>query len=157
MIHFQRNLVINAGVEAVWEELSRFMYINEFAPLVKSVEALTDGENGVGSKRRCHFEDGGSVAEEIVDWNENKNYRVLLSETEPMALKRAYAEIAIEAKGSAETNVVWSMDYQVKYGPLGWLMGQTMMKMMMGKVLDANLKGLADKVQSRQLVSAYAA
>ena len=157
MIHFQRNLVINAGVETVWEELSRFMHIDEFAPMVKSVEALTDGANGVGSKRRCHFEDGGSMAEEVVDWNENKNYRVLLSETEPMPLKRAFAEIAIEAQGPAQTNVVWSMDYQVKWGPLGWLMGQTMMKMMMAKVLDANLNGLADKVLSRQSVSASAA
>ena len=38
--------------------------------------------------------------------------------------------------------MTWSMDYRVKYGPLGWLLGQTMM----GKVLDGNLKGLADNV-----------
>jgi hypothetical protein len=46
--------------------------------------------------------------------------------------------------------VIWDMDYRVKFGPFGWLLGQTMMKMMMGKILDGNLKGLADKVRSNQ-------
>ena len=40
------------------------------------------------------------------------------------------------------------------YRPVGWLMGQTMMKMMMGKILDANLKGLADKVDANQAAAA---
>lgn len=43
---------------------------------------------------------------------------------------------------------LWHVDYRVKYGPLGWLMGQTMMKMMMGKIIDANLQGLSDKVRA---------
>ena len=43
--------------------------------------------------------------------------------------------------------MTWTFDYRVKYGPLGWLMGQTLVKMMMGKIIDANLKGLADKVK----------
>jgi len=32
------------------------------------------------------------------------------------------------------------IDYRVKYGPLGWLMGQPMMKVMMGKIFDLYLK-----------------
>jgi len=46
--------------------------------------------------------------------------------------------------------VIWDLDYRVKFGPFGWLLGQTMMKMMMGKIIDGNLKGLADKVQANQ-------
>ena len=40
-----------------------------------------------------------------------------------------------------------TFDYRVKYKPLGWLMGQTMMKMMMGKIIDANLQSLSNRVQ----------
>lgn len=61
MIQHERTLVIDATPSAVWAVLSRFMNIDEFAPLVKSVDALTDGENRVGSMRRCHFEDGNSL------------------------------------------------------------------------------------------------
>lgn len=147
MIHHQRTQIIDAKPKAVWNVLSRFMHIDEFAPLVTSVEALTDGQIGVGSKRRCHFKDGGSMAEEILEWEDNRRFKVLLSETDPMPLTQAFAEIRIDPQGKDKTLVTWGMDYTVKYGPFGWLLGQTMMKLMMGKVLDGNLNGLADKVR----------
>ncbi len=150
MIHHQRTLVIDASPDAVWAVLGRFMHIDEFAPLVKSVDALTTGKDQVGSKRRCHFDDGGSVVEEVTEWETNRRYRVRLSETDPMPLTEAYAELSIKPHGSGQTLVEWSMDYRVKYGPFGWLLGQTMMKMMMGKILDGNLQGLAARVTSNQ-------
>ena len=61
MIHHERTLDIDATTDAVWAVLSRFMHIDEIAPLVTSVDALTEGEDGVGSKRRCNFDDGTSV------------------------------------------------------------------------------------------------
>lgn len=156
MIHHQRSLVIDASPDAVWAVLGRFMFIDEFAPLVKSVDALTTGDDQVGSKRRCTFDDGGSVVEEVTKWEVNHGYRVRLSETEPMPLHEAFAELRITPHGLGKASVAWSMDYRVKYGPLGWLLGQTMMKMMMSKILDGNLKGLADKVRSNQMATTQA-
>ena len=46
MIHFERNLTIGADAEAVWAVLERFMHIDEFAPQIVSVDALTSGRNG---------------------------------------------------------------------------------------------------------------
>lgn len=148
MIHHQRTLTIDASVDAVWAVLSRFMHIDEIAPLVTSVDALTQAQGDVGAKRRCHFEDGNSLVEEVISWEENRGYRVRLLETDPMPLKKAFAELRLKSQGPNKTQVIWSMDYQIKYGPFGWLLGQTMMKMMMSKVLDGNLKGLAGKVQA---------
>ena len=87
------------------------------------------------------------MVEEVTEWETNRRYRVRLMETEPMPLKEGYGEISLQPHGKNQTLVRWAMDYRVKYGPIGWLLGQTMMKAMMGKVLDANLKGLADKVR----------
>lgn len=157
MIRHQRTLVIDASPDAVWEVLGQFMHIDAFAPLVKSVDALTDGEDQVGSKRRCNFDDGNSVVEEVTEWEAGRGYRVRLSETDPMPLEEAYAELRIKPQGSAQTLVEWSMDYRVKYGPFGWLLGQTMMKVMMSKILDGNLKGLADKVLSNRTAAARTA
>lgn len=88
MIHYQRSLTINANLESIWAVLSRFMHVDEFAPEVASAEALTSGEDGVGSKRRCIFEDGNSVVEEVTEWETNRRYRVRLSDMEPMPSKR---------------------------------------------------------------------
>ncbi len=156
MIHHERTLDIDAAPEAVWAVLGRFMHIDEFAPLVKSVDALTDGKDGTGSKRRCNFDDGTSVVEEVTEWVDNRSYRVRLSELTAMPLHEAQAELAVEPIDGGRSIVTWGMDYRVKFGPFGWLLGQTMMKLMMGKILDGNLKGLADKVGSNRTATAPA-
>ena len=47
-----------------------------------------------------------------------------------MPLREASSEVRIAPDG-ARSLVTWTFDYRVKYGPLGWLMGQTVMKMKM--------------------------
>ncbi len=149
MLHLQRSHTIDATPDAVWAVLGRYMHIDDFAPFIVSVDALTNGEDRVGSKRRNHFENGTSVVEEVTAWKPNQGFTVALSDMAAMPLHEASSEVSIEPKGEG-TSVKWTFDYRVKYGPLGWLLGQTMMKMMMGKIIDANLKGLADKVLSNQ-------
>jgi hypothetical protein len=146
MIHLERSIDIDAAPDAVWGLMGRFMHIDEFAPLVKSVEALTDGEDTVGSKRRCHFEDGTSVVEEVTAWQDGRKYGVTLSEIDAMPLHELHAEMFVEPLSGhgagGRSRVGQTMDFRVKYGPFGWLLGQTMMKMMMGKIMLGNLKGL---------------
>lgn len=147
MIHFKRDRAINATPEAVWSVLGNYMQIDEFAPQITSVDALTSGEIGIGSQRRNHFENGTSLVEEVIEWEPMRGYTVKLSDMDAMPLVEASSSVSITPTGEGSL-VSWSFDYKVKYGPFGWLLGQTMMKMMMGKIIDANLKGLADKVEA---------
>lgn len=149
MIHFQRSRTIDASPQAIWAVLGRYMHVDEFAPLITSVDALTTGDDGLGSKRRNHFENGTSVVEEVTAWTPNQGFTVKLSEMAAMPLNEAHSEVSIERNGEGSI-VNWSFDYRVKFGPLGWLMGQSLMKLMMGKIIDGNLKGLAEKVSSNQ-------
>ncbi len=148
MIHYERTIDIEATPETVWKVLGRFMHIDEFAPLIESVDALTDGEDGVGSKRRCNFNNGGSVVEEVTEWEVNRKYRVLLSEMTNVPVHEMYAEISLDSLESNLVRVTWGADYRMKFGPFGWLLGQTAMKMGFGKIIDGNLKSLANKVSS---------
>lgn len=147
MIHSERNLTIDAAPDTVWAVLSQYMHIDEFAPQITSVVALTDGEVGLGSKRRNHFANGTSVVEEVIAWKPGCGYTVKLSDMAAMPLHEASSEIRITPIGG-QSKVTWTFDYRVKYGPIGWLMGQTMMKMMMGKIIDANLQGLSKNVRA---------
>jgi carbon monoxide dehydrogenase subunit G len=157
MIHYERTLEIDATPDDVWAVLSRFMHIDEFAPLIKFVDALTEGEDGIGSKRRNHFNNGTSLVEEVTEWDANRRYhRVRLSEMSDMPLRESYADVSVERMDNGQSRVKWTTDYRVKFGPFGWLLGQTMMKMMMGRILDGNLKGLADKVRSNRTATAQA-
>ncbi len=145
MMHHKRSLTIDAAPDAVWDVLGQYMHIDEFAPEIKSVDALTDGEVGMGSKRRNHFANGTSLVEEVIQWQPGAGYTVKLSDMAAMPLKEASSEIRVTPTGG-RSDVTWTFDYRVKYGPLGWLLGQTLMKMMMGKIIDGNLQGLAAKV-----------
>ncbi len=147
MIHFERSRKIDATPDAVWAVLGRFMHVDEFAPQIASVDALTSGDDGLGSKRRNHFVNGTSLVEEVTQWKSGEGFTVALSDMAAMPLHEASSQVRIIPTGG-RSKVTWTFDYRVKYGPLGWLMGQTMMKMMMGKIIDANLKGLEDKVKS---------
>lgn len=153
MIRTQRNLIIDASADAIWAELSRFMHIDEFCDGITHVDAMTTGEDGVGSKRRNHFAGGnGSMVEEVTEWSINRGYKLRMSEMTNFPAKEASAFITLDPVGS-KTRVTWGLDYRMKFGPLGWLMGQTMLKMMMDKVIDGNLQGLAKKVRSNATVT----
>lgn len=152
MIQFERTLEIDATADDVWAVVRRFMHIDEYAPEITSVDALTEGDNGVGSKRRNHFKNGSSLVEEVTEWDPSRRYhRVQLQDMESMPLHEAYADVSIEPVGTGRSIVKWGMAYRVKYGPFGWFLGQTMMKMMMGKIIDGNLHGLAERVRSNHV------
>ncbi len=149
MIHFERSLTIDAAPDEVWDILGRIMHIDVFAPEIVSVDALTSGADGVGSKRRNTFKNGTSLVEEVTDWSPGQGYTVKLSDMAAMPLHEASADVRIIPVGG-QARVTWSFDFRVKFGPLGWLMGQTLMKMMMGKIIDGNLQGLAEQVAAKQ-------
>ncbi len=149
MIHVERNYAIDASPEAVWAVLGDYMHVDDFAPLVVSVDAMTNGADGLGSKRRNHFENGSSIVEEVTDWKPGKGFTVEMLDMDPIPLKKASSSVAITQEGKG-SKVKWTIDFRAKYGPLGWLMGQTLMKSAMGKVIDGNLKGLEESVLSQR-------
>ena len=95
MIHFERSREIDATPDAVWAVVGRFMHVDEFAPQISSVDALTTGEDGLGSKRRNHFENGTSLVEEVTEWKPGEGYTVMLSDMAAMPLNEASSEIRI--------------------------------------------------------------
>ena len=77
MIHQARSLTVDAAPDAVWAVLSR--YIDEFAPQVTPVDALTSDEVGMGAKRRNRFANGTSLLEEVTAWKPGTGYAVCLT------------------------------------------------------------------------------
>ncbi len=150
MIHVLKQRTINAKPDAVWQLLADYMHDDEFCPLVVSVDPLTEGKDGMGSKRRNNFANGTSIVEEVTAWEEGRSMRVLMSEMGSIPMKEAFAEISIEPMTGGRTKVNWGLKFRAKYGPLGWLMGQTMMRMALGKVIMGNLEGLAEMVATPQ-------
>jgi len=150
MIHLSRSRTLTASPAATWAMLGQFMQIDRIAPQITRVEALSQGAPGIGSKRRCHFANGSHLVEEVTAWTPGHGYRVQLQDMDPMPLKEAYAALEILPTPDGGSRVIWSMEFRVKWGPIGWLMGHTMMRWMMAGILDANLQALEAEVQAQR-------
>jgi len=138
----EAKLNAKAPVERIWEVIANYGDIHLYHPKVKSAPILTDNDKGVGAKRRCEFYDKSSVVEEVTDWNEGSSISVVLSEMTSMPLKRADATIQVEPLDSKTSLLSIDMNFAVKWGPFGWIMGKMMIKPMMKKMFTNVLKGL---------------
>ncbi len=142
MMHVESTYIVNAAPATVWAALSDYMAIDAIAPEVVKVDALSTNTSGLGAKRRCHFPNGTSLVEEAITWTEGPGYRADMQEMGKIPFKTAQAEIRLTPTSDGKTHVHWSIDFQPKFGPLGWLLGATLMKPQLRTVLTGNLKGL---------------
>ena len=149
--HVEHKMRVNIPAKKVWEVLDDFSSIARFSVAVEKSPLLEGKRSGVGTKRKCDFYDGSSVIEEIIDYQEGKGIQIELSEYS-MPLKSLHAEMKVEAIDGTTSDIFMSMDFVVKGGPLGWVMGFFMMRPMMKGVIKKTLTGLAYHSATGKLV-----
>ncbi|WDE05199.1 SRPBCC family protein [Thalassomonas viridans] len=135
-------LKIKATAEKVWEILDDFGGVEKFSFGVEKSPIIGDKHSGLGAKRHCIFYDKSGVYEEIVAYQENKSFRVVLSEFS-MPLETMYAGFRVEKISETSCEVFMDMEFVVKFGPLGALMGMVMLRPVMKGLQKKMLSGLA--------------
>jgi len=140
--HVETTVKVRANAKKVWQTLDDFSSIERFSATVKSSPIVGNRVTGLGAKRKCTFIDKSTVMEEIVSYNDGKGIRIELSEYS-MPLASMFAEMNVEAIDESNCSVTFGMDYVVKFGPLGWLMGSLLMRPMMKGVTKKVMQGLA--------------
>ena len=119
-----------------FSSLERFAATIETSPIVGGIKS------GLGAKRLCTFRDGSSLIEEIIDYKEDRGFRIEVSEFS-LPLKTMQAEMRVEKVDANTSNIFWSADFVVKGGPFGWLLGFLVMRPVMKGVFTKLLSGLA--------------
>lgn len=149
--HVEYTMRVNIPAKKVWEVLEDFSSIERFSPAVKKSPIMEGKASGLGAKRHCEFYDGTSVVEEIIDYEEGKGFQVELTEYS-MPLKSLTAKMKVEKVNASVSDISMSMDFVVKGGPFGWLMGFMMMRPMMKGVIKKILTGLAYHSATKKIV-----
>ena len=142
---------VRAPRSEVWAVLKDFQAGDKFHPLVESVDPVGDVAEGLHAGRRCNFYDGTSVVEKVTQWEDQRSFRVELSEFS-MPLKSAASEMRLESIDADHTRVEIEMEMEVKWGFLGKIMGSVMMKPMMTKVFKQVLAGLEHHVRTGEFI-----
>jgi carbon monoxide dehydrogenase subunit G len=140
--HVETTLRVNAPAEKVWETLRDFSSIERFSSNVESSPIIGEVASGLGTKRTCTFYDKSTVVEEIVEYAEGQSLDIELSEFS-MPLKCMRAQMKVTPVDGARSDASFAVDFVMKYGPIGWLMGAVMMKPMMRRITRDVLRGLA--------------
>ena len=140
--HVENSIKVNLPAQKVWHILENFSSIENFATTIQTSPIVGDKKSGLGAKRRCHFYDGSSLVEEIIDFHEGQGYKMDLSE-HSLPLKSMQAEMKVKQIDANTSEISMASDFVVKGGPIGWLMGSLLMRPMMKGVFKKVLSGLA--------------
>jgi len=92
--------------------------------------------------RHCIFHDQTSLHEEVVEYQEGKSFKVVLSNfTIPMKFMQADFNVKKISETSCEVTI--NMDFEVKFGLLGRLLGKLVIGRLIKRVNQDLLLGLA--------------
>ncbi len=141
--HIEQSLTVSIPAHKVWAVISDYSGVEKFAPTVKSSSIIGNKHSGIGAKRRVTLHhDGSNMTEEIIEYEEGQGYRMEVSELSS-PLKSMQADLRVTDVDSGSSKIFMAVDFEVKGGPVGWLMSQLMLKPIMKGVLKKQVKGLA--------------
>ena len=141
MSSVQATQTVNAPIRPTWEAISRMGAVQDWHPNVARANVLTTRDSGIGASRRVEFQDGNSVVETVIE--ESNLHFTKVAMTESPMLKEAVVTMRTEKRSADTTDVEFSIDYGLKYGPVGWVLDAVMMKRLLGKAFDMALEGLS--------------
>ncbi len=151
-LHCEKRLKVNVPAEKVWQVLEDYSRIENFAMTIKSSASVNDISSGIGAKRSCTFNDGSSLVEEIIEYHEGQGYKMDIS-NHSMPLKSMQAEMKVTSIDKNSSEIYMSANFVVKGGPLGWVMGQLIMRPVMKAIFKKVMTGLAYHSATGELIS----
>lgn len=140
--HIEQTIKVNVPAAKIWQVMGDFSSVERFATTIKTSPIVNDISSGLGAKRLCTFNDGSSLVEEIIEFQEGQRFKMVLSEFS-LPLKSMYAEMRVKEIDANSSELYMSSEFVVKAGPLGWLMGFLVMRPMMKGVFKKLMSGLA--------------
>lgn len=143
---------VASPVSQVWAVLSDWGGVHRFSAGVESSPINAGSPSrGVGAERTCHLYDGNHIQERVTESIEEQKLSLEVFDTS-MPIKTAAASFALVPLKSGGTRVTMTMDYVVKYGPLGAIMDAVMMRRMMTGSLNRLLASLAHHVHTGEAI-----
>ncbi|MCP4303977.1 MAG: SRPBCC family protein [bacterium] len=141
MQHSGATRTVNANPAEVWALVGNVSTVDGWHPDVASAELLSPKATGIGATRRCFFYDGTSVREDVVELDEGTRVRIRLSEFE-MPMNRMEAEFTLVPSGQDQTQVTFTVFYEMKMSFLGRMMGTTVVRRRLATMASRVLAGL---------------
>jgi hypothetical protein len=133
--------------ERLWALLSDLEAVARYNPAVRSARVRGGQQTGVGAERSCELLPKGTVVERVTHWEEGRAVGLEVAESDwPVHYMRWVTRLEPAPTGSVITQ---TLEYQVKFGPFGWLMDQLVMKRKLTTTLDSVFDSLVKHAEGR--------
>lgn len=138
----------NCPPEALWAVLRDLTAVARYNPQVKSARISGRKVSGVGAMRSCDLEPKGRVVERVTDYDEGRELGLEVVESDwPITFMKWVTRIEPDGSGARLTQ---SLDYGMKFGPVGWLLDTLMMRRAITRNIGRALEGLIAEAEAMQ-------
>jgi len=144
---------LKVPVHRAWEILDDFGGVYRYHPIVERSPIDNGIGSGLGAERICHFDNGDQIKERVVEYEPGQEYTVDIIDPGNFPLKSAKGRLALNSIDEDRSRVTFEMSFEPKYGPLGWLMGATVMQTQFRKTLSSVLAGLETHALTGEVVN----
>jgi hypothetical protein len=148
MTTIQHEIRASCPPATIWALLSDLEAVAVYNPGVRSAKVSGGRRGGVGAERACELLPKGNVVERVTHWEAGRAVGLEVVESDwPIHYMRWVTRVEPAPAGSVVTQ---TLEYAVKFGPLGWLLDHVVMKRKLTKNLDAVFASLVKHAQERQ-------
>lgn len=139
MPSISHSVQIDAPKQAVWDILADIGGVATWAPNVDHAVQTNDIEPGVGCERACDVSGFGKVTERVEGWDEGQSLTIGIDSIGPMKSARSTFDLS-EHEG--RTTVAMTIRFDTRYGPIGAILGATIMRRKLNQQSALGLAGL---------------
>ena len=148
MTTLQHRIETRAAPAALWAVLAELTSVGRTNPGVAEVALLPGPDAGPGARRACRLKPKGRVVERVTHWTEGSviGFEVVESDW-PLSAMRWETRVSARPGGAVLSQ---TLDYRPGFGPFGWLMDRLMMRRMIGRAVEAALRGAVAEAEGRR-------
>jgi hypothetical protein len=141
--------------ESIWAVLSDLEAVQHYNPTVRAAAVRGTRRTGLGAERVCELSPKGRVVERVTHWEDGRAVGLEVAESDwPIRFMRWVTRIEPRDGGS---RISQTLEYAVKFGPVGWLLDVLVMKRKLSATLDDVFARLARHAEARSTAAASAA
>ena len=147
---------IDAPKSEIWRILDDFGGVSKYSPGVETSGIVDGPDTGVGAVRECHLDEGGRIAERIVEYDDGSSFTVEFVDMGDFPLKENIVQLAVREIDANRSEVTMTGRFTPKFGPVGWLLAKVMMKSKLEETFADTLAGLEKYVKNQTAPSGEA-
>jgi hypothetical protein len=134
MTIIRHELEASCAPDRLWSLLADLEAVQRYNPGVREAKIQGSARTGVGATRACELLPKGRVVERVTHWEEGRALGLEVAESDwPIHFMRWVTRVEPSVGGS---RISQELEYQVKFGPLGWLLDRLVMERKLRATLD---------------------